>query len=370
MEKSKVSIIIPVYNGEKYIGETIQHILNSTYLNLEVIAVIDGCHDRSKVICESLSKKDTRVHVYCKENGGIADARNYGISYATGKYIALCDQDDIVEPEMYTLLVQSMESVDAELGMCSCGKLVNGTVIPLEVYNDRNLTGPEIYEQLLFPIVFNGYKVPINMTSDNRYPNIWKCLIQRKFYESNCLNFHSYVSFEDDLLMLVRILSIAHMVCTSSYMGYLWRVNMKSESHARKYVESIGEKQRLWVQDITESVKCADLNENERHLIAQVTNCKMYVDAVLNLCSPYRKEHISEFKQYFSENIYQYEFRDSIKAVKYAEKNYPMQYILLRMLKHTHIYITFCTAKILVFLVDCMYRNKYLMKIDSFLKGK
>lgn len=369
-EENKVSIIIPVYNGEEYIGETIRHILNSTYQNLEVIIVIDGCHDGSKMICENISQTDPRVHVHYKENGGIAEARNYGVAYATGKYIAFCDQDDIVEPEMYKILVQRMELSDAEFGICSCGKLVNGTIIPLEVYDDRDLNGSSIAEEVLFPIIFNGYKVPVSMTKKNRYSNIWKSLIQREFYEKNGLNFHAYVSFEDDLLMIVRILSLARKVTTSSYMGYLWRVNMHSESHARKYIENIGKKQRLWVEDIDESVKYADIKEEQRRLIVQVTNCKMYVDAVLNLCSPMRKEKLCEIPQYFHKNIYQYEFEDSMEAIEYAEKEFPMQYILLRLLRKGHTYLSFFMGRILVLLVDKVYRNKFLMKIDSFIKER
>lgn len=370
MEEHKVSVIIPVYNGQDYIQETVQHILQGTYHNLEIIIVIDGCHDNSQKICQQMAERDARIRVFYKENGGIAKARNYGIAKATGTYIALCDQDDIVEAGMYENLVQALDITGAEMGVCSCGKSVDGTVIPLEQFDDRTLEDSAIWEELLFPIIFSGYKVPVKMTTNNRYPNIWKSLIRRDFWEEQKLSFHSYVSFEDDFLMMVRILSVAKRVCTVSYMGYLWRVNMASKSHARKYIDEIGSKQRLWVEDVSQSVALSAMSEEQKHLVEQVTTCRMYVDAVLNLCGPYRKETFGQIPKYFENNIYSMEFEDAIAAWEYAEKKFPMQYVILRTLRKKHTYLSYFAAKTLVFLVDRVYQSKFLMKIDSLMKGK
>ena len=92
-----VSVVIPVYNGAKYIEKTIRTILNSTYQNLEIIAVVDGSPDNSLAVCQKLSQEDARVKTFYKDNGGIPDARNYGIERATGEYICVCDQDDLVQ---------------------------------------------------------------------------------------------------------------------------------------------------------------------------------------------------------------------------------------------------------------------------------
>lgn len=82
--------------------------------------------------------------------------------------------------------------------------------------------------------------MPVARSNVNRPPSIWKALIRKEFWERYKLHFHAYVSFEDDLLMTVQILSLATKVCTVSYRGYLWRINMQSESHARKYIDDIG----------------------------------------------------------------------------------------------------------------------------------
>ena len=87
MEK-KVSVIIPVYNVEKYLKECIQSVLRQTYKNLEIILVDDGSKDNSGKICDEYAKKDERIKVIHKKNGGLSDARNVGIDICTGEYIA------------------------------------------------------------------------------------------------------------------------------------------------------------------------------------------------------------------------------------------------------------------------------------------
>lgn len=370
MENNKVSVIVPVYNGEDYIEETLQRILAGTYEDLEIVTVIDGCHDRSQEICQQMAERDARVKVFYKENGGIAAARNYGIAQATGAYIALCDQDDLVEPEMYERIVTSMVREEAEFGVCSCGKMVDGSKIPLETFDDGVLEGEAIYEELLYPILFNGYQVPISMTEKNRYPDIWKSVIRKDFWDRHQLDFHSYVSFEDDFLLIVKILSLACKVCTVSYCGYLWRINMASESHSRKYIADIGQKQRMWVQDVCDSIALTTMNQEHQQLIKQVMNCRMYVDAILNLCSPFRKESFGELRQYYDKNIYCHSFEESIVAGKYAQKQFPMQYVLLRILRGHHTYASYFAARLLAFVVDRVYQSSFLMKLDSIMKGK
>ena len=98
MEKGLVSIITPVYNGEKYVGETIRSVLNQTYRNWEMIVVDDGSKDHSASIVREFAGQDNRIQLVQQPNGGSASARNNGIRRANGQYIALLDADDLWEP--------------------------------------------------------------------------------------------------------------------------------------------------------------------------------------------------------------------------------------------------------------------------------
>ena len=96
-----ISVIVPIYNVEKYLTKCIESIINQTYKNLEIILVDDGSPDKSPIICDEYAKKDNRIKVIHKKNGGLSDARNYGMSLATGEYISFIDSDDYIDEEMY-----------------------------------------------------------------------------------------------------------------------------------------------------------------------------------------------------------------------------------------------------------------------------
>ena len=99
--KRYISIIVPIYNVEKQLSECIESILNQTFMNFELILVDDGSPDKCGEICDEYEKKDKRIKVIHKKNGGLSDARNAGLDIAKGKYIGFVDSDDIIHPEMY-----------------------------------------------------------------------------------------------------------------------------------------------------------------------------------------------------------------------------------------------------------------------------
>lgn len=105
---NKVSVIVPVYNVEKYLKECIDSILSQTYSNLEIFLVDDGSTDRSGTICDEYQKKDTRITVIHKENGGLSDARNAAIDKCSGDYITFVDSDDYVSPCFIEVLLKGI----------------------------------------------------------------------------------------------------------------------------------------------------------------------------------------------------------------------------------------------------------------------
>lgn len=107
--EEKISIIVPVYNVEKYLDNGIRHILNQTYHNLEVILVDDGSTDSSGEICDRYAAQDSRVHVAHKKNGGSSSARNVGLELATGDYIGFLDADDYADETMYEVLYRTVK---------------------------------------------------------------------------------------------------------------------------------------------------------------------------------------------------------------------------------------------------------------------
>lgn len=115
--ESLISVIIPVYNSEKYLRQCVESVQRQTYQNLEIVLVNDGSTDSSPRICEQLSNEDARVRVVHKKNGGVGDTRNMGLSVANGDYIAFVDSDDQMEPNLLSALFELMNRTQADIAI-------------------------------------------------------------------------------------------------------------------------------------------------------------------------------------------------------------------------------------------------------------
>lgn len=113
-----ISVIVPIYKVEAYLDECVRSIVGQTYPHLEIILVDDGSPDGCGALCDEWAKRDDRIKVVHKPNGGLSDARNAGLEIASGDYIAFVDSDDWIEPEMYEKMLAALKAEEADL--CAC----------------------------------------------------------------------------------------------------------------------------------------------------------------------------------------------------------------------------------------------------------
>lgn len=118
MNEPKISIIIPVYKAEPYLGKCLDSVVGQTYRNLEIILVDDGSPDGCGIICDEYAKQDGRITVIHQNNGGVSSARNAGLRRVTGSYIGWVDSDDWIEPDMYEYLLKNIIDHDADIAVC------------------------------------------------------------------------------------------------------------------------------------------------------------------------------------------------------------------------------------------------------------
>lgn len=118
-EKDKISIIVPVYNVEEFLPRCVKSILKQSYKNIEILLIDDGSTDESGTLCDNYANNNTNIKVYHKKNGGLSDARNYGIEKATGKYIAFIDSDDYVAEDYCKILYNNLIKYEADISICS-----------------------------------------------------------------------------------------------------------------------------------------------------------------------------------------------------------------------------------------------------------
>lgn len=117
-KKPLISIILPIYNIEKYLPKCMDSIFSQTYTNLEIIMVDDGATDGCGKLCDQYAQKDPRICVYHKVNGGLSDARNYGIEHASGEYITCIDPDDYVDPDYIDYLHSLIKTYNTRMSIC------------------------------------------------------------------------------------------------------------------------------------------------------------------------------------------------------------------------------------------------------------
>lgn len=160
-ESVKISVIIPIYNIKEYIERCVYSVIRQTYHNLEIILVDDGSTDGSDLVCDRLAKKDERIIVIHKKNGGLADARNAGIDRAGGEIFSFVDGDDYIEHNMYEVMVRAMKS---DVSLVTCGMRVlnsEGVCFSNVVWNkDRTkiLTKKQCLQAFL-TVGYNGFDV-------------------------------------------------------------------------------------------------------------------------------------------------------------------------------------------------------------------
>ncbi len=113
-----ISVIVPVYNVEPYLDRCLESIVNQTYRNLEIILVDDGSPDNCPAMCDAWAKKDSRIKVIHKENGGLSDARNAGMAIATGELMGFVDSDDWITSDFFLVLYLNMQKYQADISAC------------------------------------------------------------------------------------------------------------------------------------------------------------------------------------------------------------------------------------------------------------
>ena len=172
-----ISIVIPVYNTQEYIGKCFDSLLNQTYSDFEMILVNDGSTDNSEQVCLSYVEKDTRIKLINKENGGLADTRNTGMASATGKYISFIDGDDYLEPDYLEKCISKLEETDADMVIFDVNQLhvsTGYTEVLTNPYDENNTytlkENPEMITKILNAAWNKVYKLSLFKDNNIEYP--------------------------------------------------------------------------------------------------------------------------------------------------------------------------------------------------------
>lgn len=169
-----ISIIVPVYKVERQLDRCIKSILNQTFTNFELILVDDGSPDNCGKICDEYEKKDSRIKVIHKKNGGLSDARNAGLDIALGKYIGFVDSDDIIHPQMYEKLYNCINKSNLDIVQCKFKKFRNVEELSVNLSD-----GDSNFKE------YNNQEAIIDLIDNNKINvNAWNKLYKRELFQN------------------------------------------------------------------------------------------------------------------------------------------------------------------------------------------
>lgn len=207
MKKPMISIVVPVYNVEKYLNRCIESIINQTFNNIEIILVDDGSTDSSGNICDEYKKIDSRIKVIHKENGGLSDARNVGIENACGEWIGFVDSDDYIAENMYEQLYCLIRKYNADIAICGVKDIYEGNaIIQNKKIEEFACSGKEALELTLKGKQLAG--------------SICNKLIHKKWLYN--LKFLKDKTYEDAFITPELLLSVDTVACTTLSLYNYW----------------------------------------------------------------------------------------------------------------------------------------------------
>ena len=250
-EEPKISIIVPIYNDEKYLKRCIESILKQTYTNIELILINDGSEDKSLEICEEYKKNDNRITIVNKENEGVSVARNIGIEKATGELISFVDADDYLEITFLQELFNIMKKYNSQYVACGYSRVYDNHIE--QVNNDLKeilLTADEYLKKLLNVQTGYGFAhmklINKNIIGNIRFDESLKVGEDALFNVMLCQNLDNVIIFNKSLYKYYfNPNSVVRKFDKNYYQKYLESMEKMTEYINNKYINNYEIKQDL-----------------------------------------------------------------------------------------------------------------------------
>lgn len=220
-----ISVIVPVFNVEKYLSECIESILNQSYYNLEILLVDDGSSDKSGEICDYYAELDSRVKVIHQENKGVSAARNTGLARATGDYIGFVDGDDYIKPDMYFHALKLACKYECEVVFFGYSRVFDSDVTEFISLPELNFNkkGRVDVEEAMF------------LCHGSYFTSVWNKLYLKKACDlpekKSYIKFDTNINLGEDVIWLYKVLSRCQNIYVDKHELYVYRQRNGSLTH-------------------------------------------------------------------------------------------------------------------------------------------
>lgn len=277
MDKILISVVVPIYNVEKYIDNCLRSIIRQSYKNIEIILVDDGSTDQSGIICEKYAKLDNRIKVIHKKNEGLGLARNSGLELVSGQYVAFIDSDDFIAEDMIDKLVDSILKNNVDTVYCGYYEYYNHNLVLSKpcYYSNNIFEGEEITSKILLEMIGTS---PKEKNDSLVSMSVWHALYSTEIIKQNLIKFPSereYIS--EDIVFDILYLKCAKRIMFIEDCLYFYRCNnINSLTHKYKKDEFLMHKKvvdKLNFELSKIMKKEQYINRTDRYLLGRLRTC-------------------------------------------------------------------------------------------------
>lgn len=277
-KRDMISVIIPVYNVEKWLRLCVESITHQTYKNLEIILVEDGSPDNCGKICDQLAKEDERIIVFHKNNGGLSDARNCGLDVAKGSYICFVDSDDYLEPRMLEKLMDDITKENAEIAVCN---YIYEYERSLEDSQDQNT-----YQISEKKIMTGDEFIRLEQQKNAFCVVVWNKLYSKEIFKE--IRFPVEKIHEDEFIFHKIVYPCKRIIC-DPYIGYHYRLRKDSLTgkggNSWNRVEAFSDRCKYFIENnnkdlalisekkFADVLKTDKLSENRKEAVNLIQRC-------------------------------------------------------------------------------------------------
>lgn len=338
---SIISVIVPVYNVEKYLEKCICNILCQTYSEIEVILVNDGSSDKSEGICTHFSKIDNRIRVIHIPNSGVSNARNIGIEHARGKYIHFIDSDDFINETLIEDLYSALQTNNSDFVMCGYYKI-----------RDNN-EGREIktaFKCAPYSGVINGF---LENIISYFYPPIlqgpcWK-LFKRDIILKNKIEFNKNMNFGEDTDFVLRYLRNCETVTCVDISPYYYRVHGNQSLSSKFNTKKIDV--YIYLAEQLRELESIKLKRITNH--SDIIICNSFISYINELILTQNDRTESEIIRIIDDAMSKQEIQESFSHLKLSSVKFFLIYVLLKVNYPMIVNIVFK----LKFFINCLIRR-------------
>lgn len=261
MKDPMISVIIPVYNAETYIAQTVGSILRQSYSDFELLLIVDGATDGSLAICNNLQEQDVRISVVDKKNEGVSATRNLGIALAKGKYICFVDADDRVTEEYLQKLFDAVTTSGAQMALCQYAFERNGEIIPSGepefAFYDRQ--HHDLYQSYICSI-YRIAGAPYIMGSACR------SIFERSLLQENNITFPNCKLFEDQLFLLTSM-AYSERIGTVNEVMYFYNDAVTGSAIRNPYKKALLKDQQIYLAALEQVLPKLPITPQQRMIV-------------------------------------------------------------------------------------------------------